>query len=272
VVYWRNRYFICNNIDKNTGTDCCQAVMWKSRLSKFIPKATLFFSGALTCVVCLHILSAFDENQEFVLTDSFVLDKNKNGDAIPSDQKTTKMSLCESAEKNSGTTTGWDFADQSFDGNRGSSRYNNNTIWVVTPTFYRPEQKPELTRLAQTLLLVRSFVHWLVVDDIGQGSDASFRDLKLFLSKYTPALKITFLRSIGREPNKDKIVGKPRGVGGRRAAIQWLRDNKAKGVVYFADDDNTYYYDIFRQVSSFVHYSIQTGWIVRAERKLLYCY
>jgi len=35
---------------------------------------------------------------------------------------------------------------------------------------------------------------------------------------------------------------KPRGVSSRRAAIQWILKNwtGGKGVLYFADDDNTY--------------------------------
>ena len=37
-------------------------------------------------------------------------------------------------------------------------------IYVVTPTYRRPEQIPELTRLAQTLLNVPA-IHWIVVED-----------------------------------------------------------------------------------------------------------
>ena len=37
-------------------------------------------------------------------------------------------------------------------------------LYVITPTYRRPEQVAELTRMAQTLLLVRN-VHWLVVED-----------------------------------------------------------------------------------------------------------
>lgn len=45
---------------------------------------------------------------------------------------------------------------------------------------------------------------------------------------------------------------KPRGVSQRNAAIKWLRENKNKdtdkGVVYFADDDNTYSLRVFHEV------------------------
>lgn len=38
------------------------------------------------------------------------------------------------------------------------------TIYIITPTYRRPEQVADLTRLAQTLMLVRD-VHWLIVED-----------------------------------------------------------------------------------------------------------
>lgn len=37
-------------------------------------------------------------------------------------------------------------------------------IYLVTPTYRRPEQIPDLTRLAQTLLNVPA-IHWIVVED-----------------------------------------------------------------------------------------------------------
>lgn len=38
------------------------------------------------------------------------------------------------------------------------------TIYVITPTYRRPEQVADMTRMAQTLMLVRD-IHWLVVED-----------------------------------------------------------------------------------------------------------
>lgn len=121
------------------------------------------------------------------------------------------------------------------------------TVWVVTPTFHRPEQKPELTRIAQALLPVSDFVHWIVIEDVTKGTDTSFEDLKRFMQRFP--LAVTILKSL---PPKSRIVGKPRGVGGRTAAIQWLRENAQEGVVYFADDDNTYDSSIFKQVYNFL--------------------
>jgi beta-1,3-glucuronyltransferase len=41
---------------------------------------------------------------------------------------------------------------------------------------------------------------------------------------------------------------KPRGVANRNAALAWLRNNAKSGVLYFADDDNTYDIRLFEEV------------------------
>lgn len=46
-----------------------------------------------------------------------------------------------------------------------------------------------------------------------------------------------------------KFKFKPRGVANRNAAVEWLRSNVKSGVVYFADDDNTYDIRLFEEVS-----------------------
>lgn len=43
--------------------------------------------------------------------------------------------------------------------------------------------------------------------------------------------------------------GKPRGVASRTRGLQWIRENAREGVLYFADDDNTYDLELFREVS-----------------------
>lgn len=46
---------------------------------------------------------------------------------------------------------------------------------------------------------------------------------------------------------------KPRGVKQRNKALEWLRVNKAnegdEGIIYFADDDNTYSIELFNEVN-----------------------
>lgn len=45
-----------------------------------------------------------------------------------------------------------------------------------------------------------------------------------------------------------KMKSKPRGVSNRLRAIEWIKANATDGVLYFADDDNTYDVDIFTKV------------------------
>lgn len=45
---------------------------------------------------------------------------------------------------------------------------------------------------------------------------------------------------------KNKV--KPRGVSNRNRGLEWIRANATDGVLYFADDDNTYDLDIFDEV------------------------
>lgn len=49
-------------------------------------------------------------------------------------------------------------------GSMAAATADTTIIYVITPTYRRPEQIADLTRLAQTLMLVRD-IHWLVVED-----------------------------------------------------------------------------------------------------------
>lgn len=44
---------------------------------------------------------------------------------------------------------------------------------------------------------------------------------------------------------------KPKGVANRNRGLKWVRQNAVEGVVYFADDDNTYDVRLFNEVSIF---------------------
>lgn len=46
-----------------------------------------------------------------------------------------------------------------------------------------------------------------------------------------------------------KAKSKPRGVSNRNKGLEWVRKNAVDGVIYFADDDNTYDIQIFEEVS-----------------------
>lgn len=50
------------------------------------------------------------------------------------------------------------------------------------------------------------------------------------------------------EKYKNKKGAKPRGVSNRNRGLKWVRANAPTGVVYFADDDNTYDIELFDEV------------------------
>ena len=63
---------------------------------------------------------------------------------------------------------------------------------------------------------------------------------------------------------RNQTGSKPRGVAGRNAGISWVVNNTSQGVVYFADDDNSYDIRLFNEVNN--HYNQQiTNNLMRTE-------
>ena len=61
---------------------------------------------------------------------------------------------------------------------------------------------------------------------------------------------LTFICSAEMPAQYQEVKNKPRGVANRNAGLTWIRENAKKGgVLYFADDDNTYNIKIFQEVS-----------------------
>jgi galactosylgalactosylxylosylprotein 3-beta-glucuronosyltransferase 3 len=122
-------------------------------------------------------------------------------------------------------------------------------IFVITPTYARPVQKAELTRLANIFLLVPN-LHWILVEDSPQKSKLVKSLLHRSGIKYTH-LNIETPSDMKLKP-KEPRWSKPRGVFQRNEAIWWIRINFVAGepgVVYFADDDNTYSIELFQEIS-----------------------
>jgi galactosylgalactosylxylosylprotein 3-beta-glucuronosyltransferase 3 len=124
-------------------------------------------------------------------------------------------------------------------------------IYIITPTDNKREtQLADLTRVRNTLWLVPKIV-WIVVED----SAVKTRKIENFL-QYS---KITYVHLNEITPNEliikssEKTWTKPRGIFQRNKALAWLRENQniidLNGVVYFADDDNTYDIRLFEEVS-----------------------
>ena len=127
-------------------------------------------------------------------------------------------------------------------------------IYFITPTYPRNEQIAELTRLAQTLLHVKN-LHWIIAEDSPNCS----KNIQVLLKRY--GIPYTHLSSPIPEMYKTlPMYGRPRGVSGRRAAINWILNYQKESfirvinknidhsdmlfedhssVLYFGDDDNT---------------------------------
>ncbi|XP_076381638.1 glucuronyltransferase I [Megalopta genalis] len=135
-----------------------------------------------------------------------------------------------------------------FNGNITRKFVDKPTIYAITPTFARPVQKAELTRLHQTFLHVPNF-HWIVVEDARMKTKMVTRFLENSGLMYTHLAAATPTSyKLGRnDPNWKK----PRGVEQRNTALHWLRENRKtteKGIVFFADDDNTYSIKLFQEM------------------------
>ncbi|KAF0039136.1 hypothetical protein F2P81_009620 [Scophthalmus maximus] len=129
------------------------------------------------------------------------------------------------------------------------------TIFVITPTYSRLVQKAELTRMSQTFLHVPQ-LHWIVVEDSPHKtplvSDLLVKSGLAYTHLHMPTAKDRKLQE------GDPSWLKPRGVEQRNEGLRWLREDRRaqpggesqQGVVYFADDDNTYSLQIFEEMRS----------------------
>ncbi|KAM9810206.1 galactosylgalactosylxylosylprotein 3-beta-glucuronosyltransferase 2 [Syngnathus typhle] len=115
-------------------------------------------------------------------------------------------------------------------------------IYAITPTYTRPVQKAELTRLAHAFRQVPQF-HWIVVEDSTVRTDLVSRFLAHCGVPYTHLHVFT--------PRRFKRAGMPRATEQRNLALGWLRQHRTRrdaGVVFFADDDNTYSLELFQEM------------------------
>uniref|UniRef100_A0A4W5NEB3 Galactosylgalactosylxylosylprotein 3-beta-glucuronosyltransferase n=1 Tax=Hucho hucho TaxID=62062 RepID=A0A4W5NEB3_9TELE len=128
------------------------------------------------------------------------------------------------------------------------------TLHVVTPTYSRPVQKAELTRLANTFLHVPN-LHWILVEDSQRRTPLVTRLLRETSLNYTHLNVETPRNYKLRGDTRDPRI--PRGTMQRNLALRWLREtfsfnnrHSQPGIVYFADDDNTYSLELFEEMRS----------------------
>ncbi|ODM93462.1 Galactosylgalactosylxylosylprotein 3-beta-glucuronosyltransferase P [Orchesella cincta] len=117
-------------------------------------------------------------------------------------------------------------------------------LYIITPTYKRQEQIPDLTRLAQTLMHVPSIM-WLVIEDAEMLNPQVAALLRRTGIKY-----LHMLAPMPKDQKMRKV--KARGVSNRNKGLQWIRENfvDQNGVIYFADDDNTYDLRLFDEIRS----------------------
>uniref|UniRef100_A0A8C6Y594 Galactosylgalactosylxylosylprotein 3-beta-glucuronosyltransferase n=1 Tax=Naja naja TaxID=35670 RepID=A0A8C6Y594_NAJNA len=122
-------------------------------------------------------------------------------------------------------------------------------IYAITPTYSRPVQKAELTRLANTFRQVAR-LHWILVEDSAIGTE--------LVSRFAAGLgraggpPCTHLHVL--TPRRYKRPGQPRATEQRNAGLAWIRQRHQHlqapqpGVLFFADDDNTYSLELFEEM------------------------
>ncbi|CAG0920400.1 unnamed protein product [Notodromas monacha] len=127
-------------------------------------------------------------------------------------------------------------------------------IFAITPTYSRYVQKAELTsRLCHTFLHVPRF-HWIVVEDAEEKTSLVTRFLQKCGVAYTHLNVPTDPRFKTPEAVRARLKP-PRGVRQRNAGLHYLSEKftvekSPDGVVYFADDDNTYDLRLFDEMRS----------------------
>ncbi|BHF73005.1 Galactosylgalactosylxylosylprotein 3-beta-glucuronosyltransferase 2 [Sparganum proliferum] len=114
------------------------------------------------------------------------------------------------------------------------------TIFVITPTYYRLTQKPELIRLCSAFSHVPD-LHWIIIEDSSEKTD--------LVKRFAEECKVPITHLFASSPNESRRI---KGSNQRNRGLQWILQNvspeEQSGVVYFADDDNTYDPRIFEQM------------------------
>ncbi|NXD53955.1 B3GA2 glucuronosyltransferase, partial [Corvus moneduloides] len=119
------------------------------------------------------------------------------------------------------------------------------TIYAITPTYSRPVQKAELTRLANTFRQV-SRLHWILVEDAAARSE--------LVTRFVAGAGLPCTHLHVPTPRRYKRPGLPRATEQRNAGLAWLRQRHQHlpppqpGVLFFADDDNTYSLELFQEM------------------------
>ena len=117
-------------------------------------------------------------------------------------------------------------------------------VFVITPTYKRLSQKPNLVSLSQSLKLVDG-LHWIVIEDAPQGSLSTWLAQMLHRNRHSH----THLAC-----PTDPKYRYARGLAQRNCGLQWIQSqNLTEGAFYFGDDDNTYDSRLFDEVGLYIY-------------------
>ncbi|XP_050033884.3 galactosylgalactosylxylosylprotein 3-beta-glucuronosyltransferase S-like isoform X1 [Dermacentor andersoni] len=124
----------------------------------------------------------------------------------------------------------------------GRSSTEELTVYVVTPTYRRANQAPDMVRLSQALMLAEVRIFWVVVEDADRPS--------LLVRNIMHRSGLAGVQLTSRTPSQFRQAKHGKGVAPRLRAIAWLRANAVlPSVLYFADDDNSYDHRLFDQIA-----------------------
>ncbi|XP_054884880.1 galactosylgalactosylxylosylprotein 3-beta-glucuronosyltransferase 1 isoform X4 [Poeciliopsis prolifica] len=137
-------------------------------------------------------------------------------------------------------------------GGRLVVRTPKNTVPQIRTSWKcRPVQKAELTRIANTFLHVPN-LHWILIEDSQRRTPLVTSLLRETGLNYTHLNVETPKNFKVRGDTRDPRI--PRGTMQRNLALRWLREtfknNSQPGIVYFADDDNSYSLELFEEMRS----------------------
>ncbi|KAK7282992.1 hypothetical protein RIF29_12163 [Crotalaria pallida] len=107
---------------------------------------------------------------------------------------------------------------------------------IVTPTFNHPFQGFNLNRLAQTLKLVPAPLLWIVVEITSQSEETA---------DILRSSGIMYRHLICKTNLTDMSY---RSIVQRNVALAHIETHRLDGIVYFADDDNIYSVELFREM------------------------
>ncbi|KAG6649337.1 hypothetical protein I3843_07G201500 [Carya illinoinensis] len=131
--------------------------------------------------------------------------------------------------------------------NEDSNLVSQNLLIIVTPTYVRPFQAYFLTRLAQTLRLVTPPLLWIVVEMTSQSADTA------------DILRRTGVMYRHLVCNKNLTDIKDAYIHQRNVALSHIETHHLDGIVYFADDNNIYFTDLFEQMRQIRRFGMWMG-------------